>query len=132
MLIWMAIAAGGALGAMGRYAASVMIAAAMGPGWQPLATLSVNMIGCGLMGAAYGLVHSGMGGFSEPIRVFIQVGFLGALTTFSSFALDAAGLFEKGALALAAGYVMASVVLSLAAFMATLAAMRLLAAAAGQ
>ena len=115
-MIWMAIAAGGALGAMGRYATTLMIAAGMGPGWQPLATLVVNVVGSGLMGVLYGMMTTGLISFGDPARLFVQVGLLGALTTFSSFALDAAGLFEKGEAGLAAFYVLGSVLLSLAAF----------------
>jgi len=53
---------------------------------------------------------------SEPIRGVLKVGFLGALTTFSSFALDVMALLEKGQGLLALGYVAASVVLSLTGF----------------
>lgn len=115
-MIWMAIAAGGAFGAMGRYATTLMIAAGMGPGWQPLATLVVNVVGSGLMGVLYGMMTTGLISLGDPARLFVQVGLLGALTTFSSFALDAAGLFEKGEAGLAAFYVLGSVLLSLAAF----------------
>lgn len=120
MMIWIAIAAGGAMGAMGRYATTLMITAAMGPGWQPVATLAVNIIGSGLMGLVYGLINTGLISLSDPVRMLVQVGFLGALTTFSSFALDAAGLLEKGEGVMAAIYVLGSVVLSLAGFMAML------------
>ena len=128
MMIWIAIAAGGATGAVARYATTLGVAAAMGPGWHPVATLSVNVIGSGLMGLFYGLIQSGLINVNDAMRVFVQIGFLGALTTFSSFALDAAGLFEKGQINLILAYVLASVLLSLAAFAVMLWVVRMLAA----
>lgn len=128
MMIWIAIAAGGATGAVSRYATSMAVAASMGPGWQPLATFAVNVIGSGLMGLIYGVVSTGFVPMTETSRVFIQIGFLGALTTFSSFALDAVSLVEKGQFSLAAGYVLGSVIASLAAFVIMVMAIRLITA----
>ena len=127
MIIWIAIAAGGAAGAMSRYATTLIVAAAMGPGWQPLATLSVNIAGSALMGLISGGISTGALSLSETARLLVQVGFLGAVTTFSSFALDVVGLLEKGQAGLAAGYVVASVLLSLAAFVLMLGLMRMMA-----
>ena len=47
-------------GAMSRYATTLIVAAAMGPGWQPLATLSVNIAGSALMGLIYGGISTGV------------------------------------------------------------------------
>jgi CrcB protein len=52
----------------------------------------------------------------EPLRLFIAVGFLGALTTFSTFALDAGALLQRQSSAAALAYIALSVVLSLLAF----------------
>jgi CrcB protein len=116
MIMFLAIAFGGALGAVSRYAVSLMITSLYGAGLQPLATLTVNILGSGLMGICYVLLSIGFIS-SDPMRGVLMVGFLGALTTFSSFALDAITLMEKGQGGLALGYVAASVVLSIAAFM---------------
>ena len=118
-----AIALGGALGALTRYGTTLLITAFYGPGFQPLATLMVNAIGSGLMGLCYGLMGLGIT-LSDPQRGLIMVGFLGALTTFSSFALDAVSLFEKGQPLLASGYVAVSVMLSLASFVVVLTLVR--------
>ncbi len=52
---------------------------------------------------------------SQPVWLFATTGFLGGFTTFSAFSLDALTLWERGQTWLAAGYVFASVLLSLAA-----------------
>ncbi len=51
---------------------------------------------------------------SQIWRLFLTTGILGGYTTFSAFSLDAALLYERGAIGLAALYVLASVVLSIA------------------
>ena len=115
MIMLLSIALGGAVGAVSRYGVTLAITGIYGAGFQPLATLSVNAVGSGLMGLCYGILTVGAG-ISDPMRGGIMVGFLGALTTFSSFALDAAVLFEKGQGGLALGYALASVAVSLISF----------------
>ena len=71
-------------------------------------TLAVNIVGCLLIGFLYGLF------LQRPevpveIRAGLMVGFLGGLTTFSSFSLDTLRLLESGQLPLAFGYVAVSV-----------------------
>jgi CrcB protein len=61
---------------------------------------------------------------SQPWRLFLMTGILGGYTTFSAFSLDAALLYERGELGLAAAYVLGSVVLSIAGLFAGLAVMR--------
>ena len=51
---------------------------------------------------------------SQPWRLFVMTGILGGYTTFSAFSLDAALLYERGELGLAALYVLGSVALSIA------------------
>lgn len=60
------------------------------------------------------------------LRAFLTVGFLGAFTTFSTFSLDFATLFERGAGVAALGYAALSVVLAIGALFAGLAVMRFL------
>ncbi|MGU9961578.1 MAG: fluoride efflux transporter FluC [Candidatus Puniceispirillales bacterium WSBS_2018_MAG_OTU23] len=120
--MFLAIALGGAVGAGCRYAASLAVISIFGAGYQPLATLFVNAAGSGVMGGAYALVGLGIGG--DTMRGLIMVGFLGALTTFSSFTLDAVSLFEKGFMGLALGYVLASVAVSLLSFVLVMGAVR--------
>nr|WP_256353407.1 MULTISPECIES: fluoride efflux transporter CrcB [unclassified Pseudomonas] len=72
------------------------------------ATLAVNIVGCLLIGVLYGLF------LIRPevpieVRAGLIVGFLGGLTTFSSFSLDTVRLLESGQVPLALGYAALSV-----------------------
>lgn len=113
-----AIAFGGALGAVLRHSVNVAAAHLFGTGF-PWGTLSVNVAGSFLMGALIAVFAH----FWQPpqeMRLFLITGFLGAFTTFSTFSLDASVLWERGALLAAGGYVIASVVLSIAALFAAM------------
>lgn len=112
-----AVAAGGALGAMTRYAVSLGLGTGMFGVPGPLATLTVNVAGSAMMGILAGLVAAGIA-IPEAWRGFVAVGFLGALTTFSSFALDTGTLMARQGLSMSIVYVGLSVLLSLAAFLA--------------
>lgn len=113
--MYAAVAAGGAIGAVIRYSVSLFAGAGIFGIAGPMATISVNVIGSGLMGVLAGAIAAGLV-LPEAWRGFFAVGLLGALTTFSSFALDAGNLMHKQGVAVAASYVVASLVLSLAAF----------------
>ena len=110
-----AVAAGGAIGAVLRYGVSLTMGVGLFGIAGPLATLLVNIAGSGLMGCLAGAIAAGMV-LSEAWRGFFAVGLLGALTTFSSFALDAGQLWHKQGMVIAGAYIMASVLLSLLAF----------------
>ena len=89
-----AVAAGGAMGAVLRYGVSLSFGAGLFGIAGPLATLLVNVAGSGLMGCIAGAIAAGIT-LPEAWRGFFAVGLLGALTTFSSFALDAGQLWQK-------------------------------------
>ncbi|GAB4272347.1 MAG: fluoride efflux transporter CrcB [Pararhodobacter sp.] len=110
------VALGGALGASGRYLTGVAAMRLMGPGF-PWGTLAVNIAGSFLMGVLVVVLGHFSGNRFAP---FLMTGVLGGFTTFSAFSLDALTLWERGQQALAAGYVAASVLLSLAAIVAGL------------
>lgn len=116
-----AIAVGGAAGALGRYGTQALALRLFGAGF-PYGTLIVNVAGSFLMGllAHWFLVR----GVSAEVRSLVLVGCLGALTTFSTFSLDAAALYQRGELGAAAVYVILSVVLSIGALFAGLALSR--------
>jgi CrcB protein len=104
---YLAVAVGGALGAMARYW--------MYNAWQKLAehsfpyiTLLVNVFGSLLIGVVFVLLVE-RGALSLEWRNVISVGFLGGFTTFSTFSLDALSLLEQGEIVLALLYVLASV-----------------------
>lgn len=115
-LMIISVGAGGALGAIARYLVGMAISHHLpNHGW--LATLSVNIVGCfaiGIMAAI--LIESPS--VSPAVRSFVMIGFLGALTTFSSFALDIHILLDKQGFMAGAGYLITSVGLSLAMFFA--------------
>ena len=112
------VAIGGALGAMARYGLGIYIATLTASVPSFVATLTVNVIGCAMMGvmASLLLFYPAM---DTTIRPFVMIGFLGALTTFSSFALDSFQLLEKQQYTLLALYMTASFVVSLLAFFAS-------------
>jgi CrcB protein len=101
-----AVAAGGALGATGRYLLTLFAKSSLGDGF-PYGTLSVNLIGCLLIGFAAGLIPEGAGPRSA-LRLFVIVGCLGGFTTFSSFGLETLRLMEESRLLAASGYVLLS------------------------
>jgi fluoride exporter len=75
----------------------------------PWATLTINIVGCALMGllVAYVLAHPRR----HPLwRPFLGAGLLGGFTTFSAFAADAVALADAGTWMLSAAYVVATLV----------------------
>ena len=102
---------GGGLGAALRHLINVGFARWFGTAF-PWHTLFENVSGSLVMGllAAY---FAFKGDASQSWRLFLTTGILGGYTTFSAFSLDAMLLYERGALATAALYVVASVALSL-------------------
>ena len=107
----------GALGAISRYGISVGVNRLAGDTF-PAGTFVVNMLGCFLLGLLAGLATAKPGAshvMSAEMRNALMIGFLGALTTFSTFSLDAIKCMERGAYAIALAYIATSVALGLAA-----------------
>jgi CrcB protein len=113
---------GGGLGASLRHLVNVTCARCIGTAF-PYGTFIINISGSTVMGLIAGYLAF-KGGASQPWRLFLMTGILGGYTTFSAFSLDAALLYERGELALAALYVVGSVVLSIAGLFAGLALVR--------
>lgn len=100
---------GGILGANARYAVSVWAARRIGTSF-PYGTLIVNLTGSLLLGFMSTAIVVRIA--SEPeVRLLVSVGFLGAYTTFSTFAFESVGLIRRGAYALAAANVLVSATL---------------------
>ena len=109
------VAVGGAVGATARYGVTILAGRLT---TLPLGTLAVNVTGCFAMGLlAAGLAFRG----GQHLAPLLLTGVLGGYTTFSAFSLDTLTLWDRGAAALALGYVAASVLLSLMAVTAGLA-----------
>ncbi|CAN5607260.1 fluoride efflux transporter CrcB [soil metagenome] len=103
------IAVAGAAGALARYGIGV----AVGVRSFPWATLGINVAGSFLLGVV--LAGPGASRWSTNVTTAVGVGFLGAFTTFSTFAYETQTMLRDDRFARAAAYVSASVVLGLAA-----------------
>ena len=105
----MLIGAGGAIGAMSRFGIAEF-SRRMFSNSFPIGTLLANLAGCFLIGV---LLGSGQADKSEPLRLGVGVGFLGALTTFSTFGAETVRNAQQGNWGVAAGNVTANLVLGL-------------------
>lgn len=109
MLQAVAIATGGALGALLRFYASTAIYSILGRGF-PYGTLFVNVSGSFIMGLCYVLFIDRLQ-ISPELRSAVLIGVLGAFTTFSTFSIETLNLIENGELMKASLNILLSVVL---------------------
>ncbi len=117
---------GGAVGAGARHLVGRAALAIWGPGF-PVGTLLVNVVGGFAMGLLAAWLASRASG-DEALRYLLGVGVLGGFTTFSAFSLETASMLQRGELATALFYILASVVLSIGALFAGLQVSRMVAA----
>lgn len=117
-----AVAAGGALGSVGRFLLMSRMGHWLGAGF-PYGTLAVNVLGSFVLGVLIEVMAQ-LWSPSQELRAMLIVGLLGGFTTFSTFSLDAVYLFERHQYAALSGYVAGSVILSIAALFLGLAVMR--------
>ena len=108
---WLAIALGGALGSVFRFAAVSYIAPLLNIRF-PLGTFVVNLLGSFLIGVAYVLLVEKT---KLPVeyRLFFITGLLGGFTTFSAFSLEILQLWQEGHVLNALAYATSSVILGL-------------------
>jgi CrcB protein len=113
MIQVLAIAGGGAIGALLRFWVSGWVYAVAGRSF-PYGTLAVNVVGSLAIGFMYvWLLERVAGGVAW--RAFLLIGLLGAFTTFSTFSLETLNLIEAGQLGRAVANMLLSVVLCVAA-----------------
>ena len=103
------VALGGALGAMGRYAISLI---PVKTGF-PILTLVTNALGAVLIGFIVGIV-SERGEVPANAVLFWKTGVCGGFTTFSTFSLEALSLIQDHQIALAGTYIASSVAVCVA------------------
>ena len=99
-MIWLAVAAGGALGSMARHGVNIFFAHVLERA-IPYATATVNLAGSAVIGLLAALIASGRLQWTAEVRTFVFVGILGGFTTFSSFMLDTLTLGSGGQSSLA-------------------------------
>ena len=120
LLVFLGAGIGGAL----RHGVNLGFARYCGVAF-PWGTLTVNVAGSFIMGAlAAWLAFKAGEGWGQPLRLFLATGILGGFTTFSAFSLDAVMIWERGEAGLAAAYVAAAVVPSIAGLVGGLALVR--------
>ena len=107
----LAIATGGALGALLRYGFSSLIAGFTSPA-LPLGTIGVNLAGSFIIGLLSGVFDQLM--VHAHFRTFLLIGFIGAFTTFSTYMIESVRLFQEGQVGLAFANLLLSNVLGLA------------------
>ena len=95
------IASGGAMGSVVRY----LLQKALNTSF-PVGTLTVNIIGCFLIGWLWALSGKNL---NDAMRLFLMTGFCGGFTTFSAFSLEGVQMITTGRWLFFSVYVLASV-----------------------
>ena len=89
------VMAGGCIGALSRYGVSLLAAQLFGTQF-PWGTLIVNLSGCFLIGLSFALAERGLNIMNPSARLFFVTGYLGALTTFSTYGLETVNSLRAG------------------------------------
>ena len=111
-LLWLAVI--GALGTLARYQLGGLVQRLYG-GTFPLGTLVVNALGCFLFGLVWTLAEERLV-ISGEMRAIILIGFMGAFTTFSTYAYETSAMLRDAEWALAATNALTQNVLGVVAF----------------
>jgi CrcB protein len=110
MSIFIVIAVGGGIGAVGRYLVMESVNAWLGHDF-PYSTLIVNVVGSLIMGLLIGAMATSWSPSAE-LRGFFIIGFLGSFTTFSAFSSDVIFAIQQGEFLSALLYTIVSVIFS--------------------
>ncbi len=112
MLNLVAIFFGGGIGAIARYLISLNIVKIYGEMDLPIATFSINILGCFLLGFLY-ILFLEKTNVNNAVSLALTVGFCGAFTTFSTFSLEIFKLIESQQIIQSLLYIILSVVIGL-------------------
>ncbi len=123
MKTFLFVAAGGAVGASGRYLVGIL-ATHLSVGHWPLETLTVNAVGSCVLGVLIAAMSFSWTP-SPEVRAFLVVGLLGGFTTFSAFSLDVVLMIERGREGAAALYVGATLAAAIGGLFAGMRLMRM-------
>jgi len=104
-MYWLAVALGGAVGALGRAGIAATLTTGTSFPWHTFAANIIGSVAIGLIWAVLSRAEA-----ASLWSAFLITGVLGGFTTFSTFSLDTVLLFEQGAWLTALGYVALSVV----------------------
>ncbi len=110
MKIILAIGTGSFIGGVLRYLISQFVQTKFLSTF-PFGTLTVNIIGCFLIGLVFGLTDRG--NLTQEWRLFLATGLIGGFTTFSAFSNETVGLLRDGQLWYASAYILSSVIIGL-------------------
>jgi CrcB protein len=108
MRILLLVGTGGFIGSVCRYLMAQFVQGKFLSAF-PFGTLSVNLLGCFIIGLVFGL--SERGNLNSDWRLFLATGICGGFTTFSSFSNETVALLRGGQTAYALSYVLGSIIL---------------------
>lgn len=94
---WILVGVGGFLGSIARYGLSTWVAQCFEKQLLPYGLMTVNVLGCLLIGFLAGFVQM-KHNLRPELVLFLMVGFLGGFTTFSSFGLETFELLKQQAI----------------------------------
>ncbi|HNX58998.1 MAG TPA: fluoride efflux transporter CrcB [Spirochaetota bacterium] len=108
---YLCVLAGSAAGGLSRYLLSRGISV-VSSGVFPVGTMVINLTGCFIIGFLSGVIEYKV--VPPNLRLFLQTGFLGGYTTFSTFGLETFSLMKSGEMSLALVNVVVSAVIGVA------------------
>ncbi len=108
------VGVGGFLGSVGRFVFGGLVTRMSPILGFPIGTLTVNLVGCFLIGWLHSFAET-RNVFGSEVRVFLFIGLLGGFTTFSTFGFESLALLKEGALLKTSANILLHVILGIAA-----------------